>query len=163
MSTNSVHRHLAAIFRRGFLLLALAFLGAAHVAEAATFTYTDLHGQKQSLERYHGKWVLLNLWATWCAPCMREMPVLQALSEDRKDLVVLGLAVDGEGNGRLQEFVDKLHVTYPVIPGNQKMARRFEPRGYPTSILFDPEGQDVLHFEGPVTRQQVEASLVQNP
>ena len=87
------------------------------------------------------------------------MPELQALSKSRKDLVVLGLAVDGQSATRVTQLTEKLGVTYPIIAGNADMAQQFSPKGYPTSILYDASGKQVLVKEGPMTRQEIEDIL----
>jgi thiol-disulfide isomerase/thioredoxin len=128
-------------------------------ANASTFTLTDTQGRTHTLEQYRGKWVLLNLWATWCAPCLAEMPELEALSQSRHDLIVLGLAVDGQNERRVSLFADKLDITYPIIAGNEKLARPFKPKGFPTTILFNASGEQVMFKEGPVTQSDIEQVL----
>ena len=140
----------------GITLVAAPLLCA---ASPSAFSLIDTQGRNHTLEAHQGKWVLLNLWATWCAPCLNEMPELEALQQSRSDLVVLGLAVDGQSPARVAQFAEKLHVRYPVIAGNEAMARQFKARGYPTSILFDKNGRQVSVTEGAVTRQQVENML----
>jgi thiol-disulfide isomerase/thioredoxin len=129
------------------------------LASADGFSLTDSHGRVHTLESHAGRWVLVNLWATWCLPCLAEMPDLEALSKSRNDLVVLGLAVDGQNSARVTRFAEKLAVTYPIIAGNPETARQFGPRGYPTSILYDPSGRRTLFKEGPVSREEIEALL----
>jgi len=139
----------------GLLFLCLPFL-----AGASDFSLIDTKGKTHSLASHAGKWVLVNLWATWCAPCLAEMPELEALSKARsQDLVVLGLATDGQPASRVTQFADKLGVTYPIIAGNAAMAKTFGPRGYPTTILYDTSGNKVLVKEGPVTQQEIESVL----
>ena len=145
------------------LMVVLALLACPLLASAAAFTFTDINGKTQSLAGYQGKWVLLNLWATWCQPCLLEMPELEALSKARKELVVLGLAVDGQDARRLRLFADKLKVSYPIIAGNEALAQPFGAKGYPTSILYDAAGKQVLFKEGPITRQEIEKLLNQAP
>lgn len=139
--------------RFGCLLACLAF---PILASAAGFLFTDTQGRTHTLESHHGKWVLVNLWATWCAPCLSEMPELEALSKSREDLVVLGLAVDGQNARRVTQFTEKLSISYPIIAGNTEMARQFSPKGYPTSILYNASGKQALFKEGLITRQEVE-------
>lgn len=129
------------------------------LAGAADFSLTDTQGKTHSLAGHSGKWVLLNLWATWCVPCLNEMPELEALSKSRNDLVVLGLAADGQPAPRVAQFAQKLGVTYPIIAGDTATAQQFGPKGFPTSILYNAEGQKVLVKEGPVTRREIEQAL----
>jgi thiol-disulfide isomerase/thioredoxin len=141
------------------LTMLLALLAWPLLASASAFSFTDINGQTHTLAGYHGKWVLLNLWATWCQPCLAEMPELDALSKSRKELVVLGLAVDGQDARRLRLFADKLKVGYPIIAGNEKLAQPFGAKGFPTSILYDAAGTQVLFKEGPITRLEIEKLL----
>lgn len=142
-------------------ILSLLLLAASILANASTpsFEFVDTQGRHHALTEYRGKWVLVNLWATWCAACLTEMPELEALGRSRDDVVVLGLAVDGQSARRVMQFADKLRVTYPIIAGNDELAKPFRPRGYPTSILFDPSGKQIFVKEGPVTRQEIEKAL----
>lgn len=137
----------------------LACLTFPMLVSAATFSLTDTQGRTHTLESHPGKWVLVNLWATWCAPCLAEMPELEALSKAREDLVVLGLAVDGQSPRRVMQFAEKLKISYPIIAGNADMARQFGAKGYPTSLLYDATGKQVFVKEGPITRQEIEAVL----
>lgn len=139
--------------------ITMAFLCLPALAGASGFSLTDTKGQTHSLASHAGQWVLVNLWATWCPPCLSELPELEALSKSRSDLVVLGLAVDGQPARRVAQFAEKLGVTYPVIAGDAAMAQQFGAKGFPTSVLFDASGQQVWVKEGPVTRQEIEGIL----
>lgn len=140
-------------------VIGMAFLGLSMLANASDFSFTDTQGQTHSLASHQGKWVLVNLWATWCAPCLAEMPQLEALSRSRNDLVVLGLAVDGQNARRVVQFAEKLNITYPIIAGDADVVQQFKPKGYPTTILYDASGKQVLVKEGPITRQEIEDVL----
>lgn len=142
--------------RRGVALLCL-IAGAA--APAAAFHLTDVQGQRHTLERHRGKWIVLNVWATWCAPCIKEMPELEALSHARGDIVVLGLAADGDSLPKIRRYAEVLHVTYPIIAGNEATMKEFKVNAYPTTLLFDPEGKLVMTRLGQVTRRELEAHL----
>ncbi|WP_168798578.1 TlpA disulfide reductase family protein [Herbaspirillum sp. ST 5-3] len=138
------------------LLLAMPLLAQ---AASSTFSLVDMQGKTHTLAAHQGKWVLVNLWATWCVPCLSEMPELEALSKSRDDLVVLGLAVDGQNPRRVAQFAEKMRVTYPIIAGDEEMAKQFKPRGFPTSILYDRAGNPVLLKEGAITRKEIENVL----
>ena len=120
---------------------------------------TDLQGKAHTLEVHRGKWVVLNVWATWCAPCIKEMPELEALSHARSDVVVLGLAADGDNVQRLRQFAQALRVTYPIIAGNNKVMAEFNVKAYPTTMLFNPDGKLVLTKLGQVSRVELETHL----
>lgn len=129
------------------------------LAAPTPFSLTDMQGKTHTLAAHQGKWVLVNLWATWCVPCLAEMPELQALHAARDDIVILGVAVDGQNPRRVAQFAQKLNVTYPIIAGDERLAKQFNARGYPTSILFDRSGRQVLFKEGTITRKEIESVL----
>ena len=140
-------------FKRCVVILFLLWIPV--LVNAADFSVTDTKGHVHTLDGHQGKWILVNLWATWCTPCLAEMPDLEALSKDNKDLLVIGVAVDGQTVSRVEQFAEKLHVTYPIVAGNSELVRRFKSRGYPTSILYDPTGHQVLTKEGPINRSEI--------
>lgn len=137
----------------------LALLAALLCAPAQAFHLTDVQGQQHTLERYRGKWIVLNVWATWCAPCIKEMPELEALSHARDDIVVLGLAADGDSLARIRRYAQVLHVSYPIIAGDPQLLAQFKVKAYPTTLLFDPSGALVLTRLGQLTRGELETQL----
>lgn len=139
--------------------VAMMLMSALGCVEAAPFQLTDTKGMTHTLAAYRGKWVLVNAWATWCSPCLVEMPELEALSRSHPDLIVLGLAVDGQDARRVMQFAERLRVTYPIIAADQAALRQFTLRAYPTSMLYDRSGAVVLTKEGKITRQEVEAII----
>lgn len=140
-------------------ILGAVLAAAAALGQAAPFELTDTAGVTHTPASHHGKWVLVNAWATWCAPCVAEMPELEALSQAHPDLVVLGLAVDGKDPRRALQFAQSLHVTYPIVPGTDQALRQFKLRAYPTSFLYDRNGNQALVKEGRITRGEVEAAM----
>jgi len=143
------------------ILLAALLLLAAGGAAAQGFVFKDMQGQAQRLSDYRGKWVLVNFWATWCPPCLEEVPDLVALHEAHKktDLVVIGVALDSTGKS-VVDFVAKKHVSYPVVLGDYELAEQVgEVNALPTSYLFDPTGKLLSYQEGIVTRASVESYI----
>jgi thiol-disulfide isomerase/thioredoxin len=139
------------------LLLALA----ASWAQAADFRVTDTEGKSHSLSGYKGKWVLVNYWATWCPPCLEEIPDLIALHENKKNnLVVLGVALDYRNAKQVTDFADGLLVSYPIVLGSPKVTNQIGPvQGLPTTYLFNPEGKLVAQQSGLITREAVEGYI----
>jgi thiol-disulfide isomerase/thioredoxin len=143
----------------GVLLCWLACAGGIH----AEPSMVDLQGKSHSLAAYRGKWVLINLWATWCSPCLREMPELDAWARSRPDVVVLGIATDGDDQRRLAEFARRLKLSYPIVAGNEVLAREFRSRGLPTTLLFNPAGKKLFTWEGVVTGKMLDEAIDREP
>jgi thiol-disulfide isomerase/thioredoxin len=139
--------------------VAAALLAVAACMPATAMNLTDLQGQTHTLETYRGKWLVLNVWATWCAPCIKEMPELEALSHARGDVAVIGLAADGNNVPRLRQFAKALRVTYPIVAGNDALMKEFKVQAYPTTLLYNPDGKLVMTRLGQVTRVELEARL----
>ena len=109
---------------------------------APDFELPDLSGQSVSLGDLQGKPVLVNFWATWCGPCVYEMPYIQEVHDEweGKDLVVLAINV-GEGSSEVQQFMEDNNLSFPVLlDTNGKLAEIYSIRGIPTTIFIDMEG-----------------------
>ena len=133
------------------------------VASAHAFTVVDTHGKTHRLEDYKGKWVLVNFWATWCPPCLEEMPDLQSLHEKRKDLVVIGIAMEYQDPEYVKSFAENLLVTFPIVLGNPKIASQIgKIRGLPTTYLYNPQGKLTAENVGALTQKAVERYIDQS-
>jgi thiol-disulfide isomerase/thioredoxin len=143
------------------LSLVLVTAGAAECErdEPVDFTLPQLGGGEISLSDLRGSWVVLNYWATWCAPCRKEIPELSELHAERDDLAVLGLAYEDADPAYFEEFLLEYHVSYPILMVDVLAPPEpfGTPRVMPTSIVLDPEGRPVRTFVGPVTREMLEA------
>ena len=145
------------MFKRAILFFCLTLATAA--VSAAGFTLTDTKGATHNLADYKGKWVLVNFWATWCPPCLEEIPDLINLHEAYKDnkLAVIGIAVDYQNPKQVIEFANNMFITYPIVLGNAKInAQIGQIRGLPTTYLYNPEGKLVASNVGALTRDAVE-------
>lgn len=139
------------------LLLGLLASGVLPVQAADGFTLQDMSGKTHALSDYKGKWVLVNLWATWCPPCLEEVPDLIALHDKRKNLVVIGVAMEYETDKEIRDFVDDNLISYPIVLGDDKVARQFGSADIlPTTYIYNPQGQLVKMQRGLMTRQQME-------
>jgi len=143
--------------------LLLALMGS--WAQAADFKVTDTQGKTHTLSGYKGKWVLVNYWATWCPPCLEEIPDLIALNENKKNnLVVIGVAMDYRSAKQVTDFADGLLVDYPIVLGNPQIVSQIGPvQGLPTTYLFNPEGKMVAQQMGLITRAAVESYIASKP
>ncbi|MEW6210365.1 MAG: TlpA disulfide reductase family protein [Acidobacteriota bacterium] len=107
------------------------------------FALKDIRGQTVRLSDYRGKVVLINFWASWCAPCLAEMPELVRLQEEYKDkgLQIIGIAYPKDNPRQVRAVINKLRINYPVLTGTQKVASLFEAEDVlPLSIIIDRQG-----------------------
>jgi len=154
-----INQNQVAIFMKHFILAMCFMLAGAVYAE--DFSLTDTQGKTHRLSDYRGKWVLVNFWATWCPPCLEEIPDLVALYEaHRKELAVIGIAMEYRDSKAVIEFADNLFISYPVVLGNDNIAAQIgKVNGLPTSFIFSPGGKLALRHVGALDRQTVERFL----
>ena len=102
---------------------------------------------------YRGKWVLVNFWASWCAPCKTEAPALESFQKDHAadGFTVLGINLD-DASGDAMDFVKRYGLTYPQLRDGDGGDRRdaYGMTGFPESFLIDPQGHVALIRRGPV-------------
>ena len=149
------------MFERMVLIVGLVLFSALATA-AEGFSVRDLQGKAHTLAGYKGKWVLVNFWATWCPPCLEEIPDLIALHDKHKDkdLVVIGIAMEYRNPKLVADFARDYFISYPVVLGNSGIAAQVGPvEGLPTTYLFNPQGRIVAYNVGALTRQAVESYI----
>ena len=130
-------------------------------AELPTLQVKTLDGADYTLAAHRGKWVVVNFWATWCAPCLKEMPELSALHVMREQVEVVGLAYEDIGLEEMRAFLAEHPVAYPiVIVDPMDPPRDFAtPRGLPITYLIAPDGKLARQFLGPVTAHELENAI----
>jgi thiol-disulfide isomerase/thioredoxin len=135
-------------------------------ARLPDFSLDDLRGKPTSIAAWRGKSLVINFWATWCAPCRREIPLLKTLAADwaGRDLTVIGIAVDHAD--KVREFAGQFKIDYPVLIGEQdalEVAAKFgmETPGFPFTVFTDRRGEVVALFVGELHRPQADFILSQ--
>ena len=158
---NTVGRILVACLLISAVLLADPLQAEYETREPVEFTLQRLGDGPVSLSDFRGEWVVINYWATWCAPCRKEMPELSALHDERADVTVLGLAFEDLDDSEFEEFLDTAPVSYPILKVDvYDPPEPFgAPRVLPTPIILDRAGRAVKAFLGPVTREAIEKFL----
>ena len=118
-------------------------------------------GKTFDLSSHRGKWVVVNFWATWCAPCLKEIPDFNALAKKRGDIQFIGLAYEEIERPDLEAFLKRHPIDYPIAVLNvYDPPKDFDtPRGLPMTVLIGPEGKRVKQFLGPVTSAELEAEM----
>lgn len=150
---------------RSLIAVALISLSLAQTSWAGDdWSFKDKDGAQYTLSALHGKWVLVNFWAPWCPPCLEEMPDLQAMQQQRKDLQVIGVAVMYGSRKEVMDIVNKKSISYPIVFGTEDTAGDFGGLdGMPTSFLYSPSGKLVGHHQGILTKNDVEQAIEQKP
>jgi thiol-disulfide isomerase/thioredoxin len=149
-----------------FVLAACLLAAAALPARAAmpsqpTLKVTTLDGQPFDLAAQRGHWVIVNFWATWCVPCIKEMPDIAAFVAGHPDVRAIGLAYEDSDKADIQAFLARHPVGYPIAQVTLDDAPKDfdEPRGLPTTYLIAPDGHVAKRFVGPVTQQSLGAAI----
>jgi peroxiredoxin len=130
--------------------------------QSADFTLADLQGKSWHLQDLRGKVVLVNFWATWCPPCRKEMPDLDALYNKYKDQGFVVLAISDEEAAKVAPFIAEHKIGYPVLldPG-RKVNDIFVVEGIPKSFVYDRSGKLVAQSIDMRTRNQFMGMLAQ--
>lgn len=126
---------------------------AAEPTALQALAFTDGKGRAMSLSDFRGKVVVLNLWATWCTPCLAEMPMLDRLQDElrNEDVVVLALSIDRGGSDVVQAFYTENGIRHLDVYVDRTMwaPDRIRTSGLPTTVLIDRQGRERGRVKGP--------------
>lgn len=125
---------------------------------APHFESLTLAGDAFDSRSLEGEVVLLNFWATWCRPCLGEIPVLQEMDE-RAGVRVVGIAIDEHGAETVAPFVDEHDIRYTVVLGDQDLFLRFDGFAIPHTLLLDRGYRVARIYRGPVSAEELERDL----
>ncbi|MFI4970230.1 MAG: TlpA family protein disulfide reductase [Lysobacterales bacterium] len=152
---KSIHR---------LILLALAgfaIASAAAMPAQPTLKIATLDGKSFDLSAQRGRWVVVNFWATWCSPCIKEMPDISAFVTTHKDVAAIGLAFEDTDKADVVAFAKAHPVSYPLaqVDVYDPPADFGAPRSLPTTWLLAPDGSIAKKFIGPITAVDLEKAI----
>lgn len=137
-------------------------LSVAQANEFADVKFVDMDGNESTLADYKGKWVIVNLWATWCPPCLVEIPDLIMFHEkhSKVDAIVLGVNYEDIEPEKVKTFAESQMINYPVVRFEGKPDGRTTPfgplKGLPTTYMVTPEGKVVAARTGLIDDKMLE-------
>jgi peroxiredoxin len=131
--------------------------------QATEFVLSDLEGNDVSLSDFAGQPLMINFWATWCAPCRLEMPELQKAQETHQDQGLVVLAVNAqEDPQQVREFIDELGLTFtPLLDSDGAVGRAYGALGLPSTYFVEPSGEVSAVHRGILSKEQIETYLTQ--
>ena len=140
------------------LTIVLCLLFWTPIANAVDFELLDLNGNRHRLSEFLGKWVVINFWATWCGPCLKEIPELISFqSRHESEVVVLGINFEDRPLLDVKEFVASIGINYLVLRTGEKPLIPFEPlKGLPSTFIISPEAEFLDVVLGAVTAVELE-------
>ncbi len=126
----------------------------------ADFSLPDLAGKQRNIKEWQGKVLVINFWATWCPPCMKEMPEFEAMQNEfgKQGLQFIGIALDEPEPTK--EFIDKKKITYPILVGQDSGTKIAHDLGnivntVPFTVVVNKQGQVIKRHMGTLNREQL--------
>ena len=128
---------------------------------APDFVLNDASGKPVRLSDLRGKVVLLNFWATWCAPCSLEIPWFIEFQNTHRDsgFTTLGVSLDEDGWSAVKPYIEKRKVNYPVMVGNDDVAQLYGANALPATFIIDKSGRIAATHFGLCSKSEYEADL----
>ena len=137
----------------------------AAVQQLTSLSLTDAQGKLQRLSQWRGKFLLVNFWATWCAPCVQEMPELSELQKNlsQSNIQLIGLGIDSPSN--IVEFAQKYQISYPLFAAGMEvteLSRQLgnQAGGLPFTVLISPDGILLKSYLGRLNIVQLRSDII---
>ena len=144
---------------RAWLLAAMAGV-LLMLSGCADEQWLDHRGKAVSQADLQGRWVVVNYWAEWCAPCLHELPEFNSLAAGNPQVLVLGVNYDGISGAELLELSDRMDIAFSVMGRDFEESLKLErPQVLPTTYIFDAEGKLQHSLPGPQTEESLSALL----
>lgn len=136
----------------------------AAVQQLTALSLPDSQGNTQKLSQWQGKFLLVNFWATWCAPCVQEMPELSTLQKDfsKNNVQLIGMGIDSPGN--IADFAKKYQISYPLFAAGMEgteLSRQLgnQAGGLPFTVLIGPDGSVLKSYLGRLNIAQLRSDI----
>ena len=136
-----------------------------HLPTVPELMVNTMTGEKFQLSQHRGHWVVVNFWATWCTPCLAEIPALDAFDASRADVDVIGLAYEEIERAQMQAFLKQHKLSYPIalLDVNKPPADFETPAGLPMTYLIRPDGTVARRFLGPIDIGEMQRIIGADP
>ncbi len=126
-----------------------------------TFTLTDTEGSVFTEKNTRGKYLVVNFWATWCTPCLKEIPAfVEFYNQNSNHVEILGLDYEPVNLPVINEFVERFSINYPIIlytdTNDSEYSKFGEIVGMPTTLIYSPDGELIRTFMGEVTIEDLD-------
>ena len=124
---------------------------------ALAFDLGDTQGKRHKLADYQGRWVVVNFWATWCVPCIQEIPEIAEFARTYPRVAVIGIAMDADNPAKVKQFAQKTGHDFPLVLADESVEKQMgEPKALPTTRIYDPSGKVVYDRPGRVNVKSLE-------
>ncbi|SMN10920.1 Thioredoxin [uncultured Candidatus Thioglobus sp.] len=141
-----------------------AFFNYKQTAKMPQFSVVDMNGKTHNNNSIKGKYLVVNFWATWCPPCLKEIPDFVEFYDKYKDKVeILGMDYEQANADKITEFTDGFLVNYPIILADERNQPEFdkfgEVLGMPTTFIYAPDGSLIDYHMGAISLKELEKAI----